>query len=447
MNTELNLDKRLKYLKFDIEMRKALIAASQVIENALPTILDELYLHFKTDETASSFFYNDTIRNHAKERQLDHWRLILSGKFDETYEQSVLKIGAVHSRLELPTNLYMGSYAFILEKMNSKLAEVCFSRKGGGHKNFSIQSAAVTRAALLDMDITVSIIEQNRQEHFDSQRKVLAQDFEASIFEFVDNVAHSAEGLQAVARSMGQIADATSSQSMTVSAAAEEATANVSVVAGSAKEMGQSVQEIAKQVGYASNIASEAVKTAKDTGITIHSLSAAAEKVGAVISLISDIASQTNLLALNATIESARAGEAGKGFAVVASEVKQLASETAKATDEISHQIHEMLRITNEAVVAIDGIQSTIDDINSTSLAINAAVEEQSSSTQEIARNTQEAAQGTQEVSSHIASVQQGASRTEEEAARVIESSAQLGQQANQLRDEVIVFLERFRAA
>ncbi|MFC7291653.1 methyl-accepting chemotaxis protein [Hirschia litorea] len=447
MNTQINIEKRLKYLKFDTNMREALKAASSVIEKVLPSILDELYLHFKTDETASSFFPNDSIRNHAKDRQLDHWKLILSGKFDNNYEQSVQKIGAVHSRLQLPTDLYMGSYAFILERMNSKLAEVCFGRKGGGYKTFSIQSAAVTRAALLDMDITVSIIEQKRQEQFDEQRAKLAEDFEASIFEFVENVAQSAEGLQAVAQSMGQIADATSSQSVTVSAAAEEATANVSVVANSAKEMGMSVQEIAKQVGYASSIASNAVTTAKTTGETIHSLSSAAEKVGSVISLISDIASQTNLLALNATIESARAGEAGKGFAVVASEVKQLASETSKATDEISLQINEMLRITQEAVSAIDLIQTTIDDISSTSLAINAAVEEQSSSTQEIARNTQEAAQGTQEVSSHIISVQQGASRTEEEASRVVASSAKLGEQANKLREEVSIFLSRFRAA
>jgi len=177
------------------------------------------------------------------------------------------------------------------------------------------------------------------------------------------------------------------------------------------------------------------------------SLAAASEKIGEVVSLISDIAAQTNLLALNATIESARAGEAGRGFAVVASEVKNLAGQTARATDEISAQIASMQAITRQSVEAIQAIQTTINEIDTVSAAINAAVEEQTATTREIARNTQQAAAGTQQVTSNIGAVQRGASETGDAASQVVKASSELGRQAETLRGQVSRFLTNIRAA
>jgi len=179
----------------------------------------------------------------------------------------------------------------------------------------------------------------------------------------------------------------------------------------------------------------------------VQGLSAAAQKIGDVVKLISDIASQTNLLALNATIEAARAGEAGKGFAVVASEVKGLANQTAKATEEISAQVAAMQGATSEAVTAIQGIGGTIGTINEIATTIAAAVEEQGAATQEIARNVQGAAEGTHQVSANIVGVNQAAAETGAAADQVLTSAEELGRQAETLRADIDSFLAEIRAA
>jgi len=189
------------------------------------------------------------------------------------------------------------------------------------------------------------------------------------------------------------------------------------------------------------------VEDAKRTDSTVQALAAGAQKIGDVVSLISDIASQTNLLALNATIEAARAGEAGKGFAVVAAEVKGLAGQTARATDEIRAQIEAVQGATQAAVSAISGIGSRIGSINDVSTALAAAVEEQGAATQEITRNTHEAAVGTQDVSSNIVAVREGVAETSRAATVVLGAADGLRRQADELRGEVDRFLGTIRAA
>ena len=186
---------------------------------------------------------------------------------------------------------------------------------------------------------------------------------------------------------------------------------------------------------------------AERTNVTVQGLAEAAEKIGAVVELITGIAEQTNLLALNATIEAARAGDAGKGFAVVASEVKSLANQTAKATEEIGQQIASMQSAAGEAVEAIGGIGKTITEVDEIAATIAAAVEEQGTATQDIARNVQEAAKGTQEVSSNITGVSQGAEETGKAAATVLEATGQLAKQSEDLRAAVDKFLVDIRAA
>jgi methyl-accepting chemotaxis protein len=271
--------------------------------------------------------------------------------------------------------------------------------------------------------------------------------FEANVAEVVRSVAHAASELEVTARSMSTSASEAANRSSNVAAAAEQATANVSIVAASADEMGKSVAEIAHQVNHSTNIASRAVYKAESTNQTIEQLARSAEKVSEVVDLISDIAAQTNLLALNATIESARAGEAGRGFAVVASEVKGLATQTAKATDEISVQITEMQTVARASVAAIAEIQQIIDEMNAVSMAINAAVEEQSAATQEIARNTNEAASGAKDVSRNIVGVLEETQATGSSSQQVVSASQHLGVQAERLQTEVEKFLQTVRAA
>ena len=218
-------------------------------------------------------------------------------------------------------------------------------------------------------------------------------------------------------------------------------------VASAAEEMSASVTEISRQVHDSSRIAADAVKQAERTDVRINELLQAAGRIGDVVKLITAIAEQTNLLALNATIEAARAGEAGKGFAVVAQEVKQLASQTAKATDEIRVQISGMQSATQESVAAIKEIGETISRISQIATAVAAAVEEQGASTQEIARNIQEAAKGTAQVSGNITEVTRGASATGSASSQVLVSARSLSTESSQLKMKVAKFLATVRAA
>jgi methyl-accepting chemotaxis protein len=275
----------------------------------------------------------------------------------------------------------------------------------------------------------------------------LADDFETAIGGVVQAVSAAATEMQGSAKSLTATADLTSRQATTVSAATEQASANVQTVAAATEELAASVSEISRQVGTSSGIASRAVEQARETDTKMQGLSAAANEIGDVVRLIGDIAGQTNLLALNATIEAARAGEAGKGFAVVASEVKNLAAQTAKATEEIGAKVGEMQAVTAASVAAIRSISETITEMSGIASSIASAVEEQGAATQEIARNVQEAARGTQDVASNIGGVTEASAETGAAANQMLGAAGELADQAAMLRREVDRFLGDVRAA
>jgi methyl-accepting chemotaxis protein len=285
----------------------------------------------------------------------------------------------------------------------------------------------------------------------DAERKQLvnrmADDFENGVRASLDTLTGAATEMQATSKSMSATAGEASHQATSVAVVAEQASANVQTVAAATEQLSSSVSEIGRQVTQSTEIAGQAVAEANRTNVTVQGLSAAAQKIGDVVKLISDIASQTNLLALNATIEAARAGDAGRGFAVVANEVKSLASQTAKATEEISAQVAAMQGATADAVQAIEGIGRTIGAINEIASVISIAVDQQGAATREIARNVQEAAQGTGQVSSNISGVNQAADKTGSAAGKVLSSAEQLSGQAATLRADVDRFLANIRAA
>jgi methyl-accepting chemotaxis protein len=274
-----------------------------------------------------------------------------------------------------------------------------------------------------------------------------ADEFETAVGAIVSNVSASAVQLESAAGTLTRTAETTQSLSSQVAGTSEVASSNIQSVASATEELSTSVDEIGRRVRESSQIAEAAVLQAQQTDARIGKLSRAAQQIGDVVKLITAIAEQTNLLALNATIEAARAGEAGRGFAVVASEVKSLASQTAKATDEISSHISAMQSATQESVAAIKEIGGTITQISNIASTIAGAVEQQGSATLEIARSVQSVAQGTHEAAANIVQVNRGATETGSASAGVLNSARILSTESTRLREELDRLMSNIRAA
>ena len=292
--------------------------------------------------------------------------------------------------------------------------------------------------------------ERERNANAASRQQAVAAhvgEFESMARQTLQELSHASNQMKTTSSGLSAVSRQAKARVHDAEQASGEASKSVESVASASEELSASITDISRQAAHAAGIASRAVNQARETDGTVQGLATSAGRIGEVVGLINSIAAQTNLLALNATIEAARAGEAGRGFAVVASEVKSLASQTAKATEEISEQIADIQKVAGEAIEAIKGIGDIIGEVNEVATTIAAAVQQQGIATQEITRSTQYAAQGTKNVSDNITGVRNDADAAAAAAADVQHASETLEQQSRQLGIQVTQFLGKIRAA
>ncbi len=362
----------------------------------------------------------------------------MADSFDKMLEENTQTMNAENRSMNLTmaitTSLALGIGIFVALYLSRSIS--------GATHAVLVQAEAIANGDLTHPDLKI----QSRDELGDLTTAInkMHGSLKRMILDITQNavqVASASEELSSTSQQITANSEETSAQANVVSTAAQTVSQNLQTVATGAEEMGASIKEIAKNATEAAKVAGSAVKVAETTTATVSKLGDSSAEIGQVIKVITSIAQQTNLLALNATIEAARAGEAGKGFAVVANEVKELAKETAKATEDISRKIEAIQTDTKAAVDAIASISGVINQINDISSTIATAVEEQNATTNEMSRNVSEAAHSSGEITSNIAGVSQaaestsrGAADTQKAAQQLVETSAELRRLVEQFR-------------
>lgn len=414
-------------------------------ERALPAILDGFYQHMASAPAMASL--SEARLNGIRKAQAAHWQRLFAGNFDETYLQSVRAIGQAHARIGLEPRWYIAGYSYVLPRLVTEVVRTTrFARK-----RQAATIRALISAVMLDMDVAISVYFDGTVQSAAATRATRiatsAAQFDSSTAALIEAITTASQRLQDASLRMTDVADAAHLQVAEANAASDTTSRTVETMAASAEELTTSNAEIARQVTHASTVSARMAEEARRTDEVVRLLADGARRIGDVVGLISTIAGQTNLLALNATIEAARAGDAGKGFAVVASEVKGLATQTARATEQIGSQIAQIQGATQQAVEAIRLITTTIGEVESVSTAIAAAVEEQSAAMREIARGLQQTSDSARGLNATVARVQEVAGSAGETARETRHASDDLADRSTALAGLVRGFITEVQAA
>ncbi|WP_042694213.1 globin-coupled sensor protein [Azospirillum sp. B506] len=422
----------------------------EFVDSRLPKLLEDWHRHFDAwPEIQAALKHPDV---HAA--RLDHWMRAASGRIDTGFLESAHRLATQFYRNGVPAYAVAICHHIVSSNIARELGLaggdeglVAGLFGAGARRHRAAQLETLNKIAWFDMELLLETYREAEEESKRATLDQLAGSFEDSVKSIVDGTVAASNRMQAHAQRMSEIATTTSRRSADVATETEIASSSMQTVAAATEQLAMSIADISRHVDESSRISSSAVDEAERTKETVSGLVDAAQRIGDVVDLINSIASQTNLLALNATIEAARAGEAGKGFAVVAQEVKNLANQTAKATEDISTQIAGMQNAASQAAGAIHAVGRTITHINEIVSTVAATVTQQTAATQEITRNVQEVAVGSRRVTESIGEVTQSSSETGGIAQEVLTAAGALHRQADELHRGVGEFLTRIRVA
>jgi methyl-accepting chemotaxis protein len=440
---DVQIRNRLHSACIDAEDIRTLKGVWREIEGRLPGYLNGFYVHVRQEPALDTLIGERETQ--LKSAQIGHWRSLFLNGFDQAYFDNALRIGGTHHRIGLEPKWYIAGYSYLFNEIVDHLIR---------RYRFSpaAQSAAIratTKAVFMDLDIALSTYQEASEQALVERSRTT----EAAITQFqrefdtvIGGFRDSAGDLKATSTSLDGTVQTTQTSADSVASAASTTSADSTSVAAASEELTKSIQEISHQISGASQSIREIVGLTEASGGEVAQLSGAVGRIGEILSLIHGIAAQTNLLALNATIEAARAGDAGKGFAVVASEVKQLATETARATTEISRHIQEIQSSTERAVTSNRAILSAVHQVEQMTTSVAAAVEEQSTATNEIAVRVQHVSQSASIVAENVGELNEAVTRTHTASDQVGGAARRLDSQSAELEHSVKAFFTRLRA-